>query len=216
MKKYIAGLITGLIIAVSFTTYAAVQLKVIPNPYPVFINNTKANVQGYNINGSTYLKLSDLKATGLDVKFAESKITITSANTAGSDQVQVNDTDKKIDGMVIYEKDSKQYVEVHDILNLLNKHSSKEIYVSMDGEYNTPPQKIGDSNLDFKTISFSIEQLSKKGFFTIKMFDYMPCTYVYMSNSDLYDPCISIEDYKKYIQPYINLTTEELWNLFNK
>ncbi len=81
MKKFFAGLITGIIIAISFTTYAAVQLKVMPNPYPVFINNTKANVQGYNINGSTYLKLSDLKTAGLDVKFADSKINVTSAFT---------------------------------------------------------------------------------------------------------------------------------------
>ena len=82
MKKFFAGLITGIIIAISFTTYAAVQLKVIPNPYPVFINNTKANVQGYNINGSTYLKLSDLKSAGIDVKFKDSKINVTSLFSA--------------------------------------------------------------------------------------------------------------------------------------
>lgn len=94
MKKFFAGLITGIIIAISFTTYAAVQLKVIPNPYPVFINNTKANVQGYNINGSTYLKLSDLKSAGLDVKFADSKINVTSLFSAETVPVQNNEDSK--------------------------------------------------------------------------------------------------------------------------
>lgn len=81
MKKFLFGLIAGLLISVSLTAFAAVQLKVIPNPFPVFINGDKAQVDAYNINGSTYLKLSDLKTAGLDVKFSDSKINVTSAFT---------------------------------------------------------------------------------------------------------------------------------------
>lgn len=73
MKKYISGLLAGIIIATSLTAFAAAQLKVIPNPYPVFVDGTKANVQGYNINGSTYLKLSDLKSAGIDAKYNKDK-----------------------------------------------------------------------------------------------------------------------------------------------
>ncbi len=81
MKKFLSGLITGLLISVSVTAFAAVQLKVIPNPFPVFINGSESKVDAYNINGSTYLKLSDLKTAGLNVKFADSKINVTSAST---------------------------------------------------------------------------------------------------------------------------------------
>ncbi len=84
MKKYISGLLTGIIIATSLTAFAAVQLKVIPNPYPVFVNGTKANVQGYNINGSTCLKLSDLKIVGIDAKYNKDKKHIEVKSAAGS------------------------------------------------------------------------------------------------------------------------------------
>jgi hypothetical protein len=80
MKKFFSGLIVGLLVSVSLTAFA-VQLKVVPNPFPVFINGDKAQVDAYNINGSTYLKLADLKTAGLDVKFADSKINVTSAYT---------------------------------------------------------------------------------------------------------------------------------------
>ncbi len=111
MKKYISGLLTGIIIATSLTTFAAVQLKVVPNPYPIFINNSKANVQGYNINGSTYLKLSDLKVAGIDAKFDKKQITINKASA------EVDTTKVTTDSLKIYIFDSKNYVCASEIYN---------------------------------------------------------------------------------------------------
>ncbi|AEY65428.1 hypothetical protein [Clostridium sp. BNL1100] len=72
MKKFISGLIAGAILACSITAFAT-NLKVIDNPYPVLINNKQEDVKGYNVNGSTYLKLSDFTKAGLDVKFDKDK-----------------------------------------------------------------------------------------------------------------------------------------------
>jgi hypothetical protein len=91
MKKFFAGLITGVLISLSVTAFAAVQLKVVPNPFPVFINGDQAQVDAYNINGSTYLKLSDLKTAGLDVTFADSKINVFSAFTEETEPSEPTD-----------------------------------------------------------------------------------------------------------------------------
>lgn len=91
MKKYISGLLTGIIIATSLTTFAAVQLKVVPNPYPVLVNGTKTNVQGYNINNSTYLKLSDLKSAGIDARYNKDKKQIEVKSFTSSDSTTENE-----------------------------------------------------------------------------------------------------------------------------
>lgn len=85
MKKFVSGLLIGILIALSVTTFAAVELKIAPNPYDVIINGSKADVDGYNISGSTYLKLTDFKQAGLEVSFnkdsKEIEITTPSAQT---------------------------------------------------------------------------------------------------------------------------------------
>ena len=73
MKKFVSGLLIGILITLSITTFAAVELKIMPNPYDVLINGDKADVTGYNISGSTYLKLTDFKQAGLDVNFNKDK-----------------------------------------------------------------------------------------------------------------------------------------------
>lgn len=84
MKKFIFGLLVGLIITMSFSTYAAVKLDIIPNPYPILLNRTKANVGAYNINGSTYIKLTDLKALGIDAQYNGEKKQIEINSIGGS------------------------------------------------------------------------------------------------------------------------------------
>ncbi|MCR4430439.1 MAG: hypothetical protein NUV45_05385 [Tepidanaerobacteraceae bacterium] len=80
MKKFVSGLLTGIIIAAAFSAFAA-TLTVKPNTFPVIINGVKSIVDGYNINGSTYLKLTDLEKAGLKVVFnsAAKQIEITSS-----------------------------------------------------------------------------------------------------------------------------------------
>lgn len=107
MKKYLSGLITGLILALSFTVLAA-ELRIIPNPYPVLINGTNHTVDGYNINDYTYLKLSDFKKAGLTVKFNETdqQIEITSLN----DQIPQNN-----------QLDSTNSITINNITIKINK-----------------------------------------------------------------------------------------------
>ncbi|ACL77568.1 hypothetical protein [Ruminiclostridium cellulolyticum] len=108
MKKFFAGLITGIIVAISFTAFAAVQLKVVPNPYPVYINNVKSDVSGYNINGSTYLKTTDFKSAGLDVKYNKNKKQIeVKSTTTGLTNNNSGTTGNNQNPVFLYEGDAK-------------------------------------------------------------------------------------------------------------
>lgn len=80
MKKFILGFLLGAMLFGSGIAFAEELLKVVPNPFPVLINGTKTVVDGYNINGSTYLKLRDFEKAGLGVEFnsQNSQIEITS------------------------------------------------------------------------------------------------------------------------------------------
>jgi hypothetical protein len=71
MKKFTIGMILGLMLGLAVTAFAAVELNVIANPFPVLIDGAKSEVEGYNINGFTFLKLADFKKAGLTVKFNE-------------------------------------------------------------------------------------------------------------------------------------------------
>jgi len=70
MKKIISFVVIGLL-AMSMTVFAAVEMNIVPNPFPVKVNGVVTDVEGYNIDGSTFLKLSDFVKTGLDVNFNE-------------------------------------------------------------------------------------------------------------------------------------------------
>jgi len=70
MKKFLMGFICGLILMTG-GIFAATELNVVANPFPVLINDVESVVEGYNINGFTFLKLADFKQTGLVIKFNE-------------------------------------------------------------------------------------------------------------------------------------------------
>ncbi len=70
MKKVISGVVIALLI-ISMTVYAAVEMNVLPNPFSVLVNGNVVDVEGYNIDGYTYLKLAELEKTGLMIQFNE-------------------------------------------------------------------------------------------------------------------------------------------------
>ena len=82
-KQLIIGVVVGALLfgilptlAVDFIT----DLKIINNPFPIFVEQEEKEVEAYNIDGYTYLKLADVgKALDVIVKFneTESKIEIT-------------------------------------------------------------------------------------------------------------------------------------------
>lgn len=125
MKKFISGLITGIIVCLSLTTFAAVSLNVIPNPYSVLINGHKTQVDGYNINESTYLKLRDFEKAGLKVDFQNNNILITS-QTQSINNTEVDTMSKTTNlkittynGCKAIEQNGIIYVDAH-YLNLFN------------------------------------------------------------------------------------------------
>lgn len=86
MKKTFLGFICGMIVALSLTALAK-QMDVFNNSYKVMVNNQEANIEGYNMNGSTYFKLRDVgTATGFDVAFANDTISITTSKQQPPDR----------------------------------------------------------------------------------------------------------------------------------
>jgi uncharacterized membrane protein len=62
MKKFIAGFLTCAILIFTLLTFGFAEevLNIVLNPYPVYVNGTQVEVEGYNINGFTFLKLADV------------------------------------------------------------------------------------------------------------------------------------------------------------
>lgn len=80
-KQFIIGLLIGTILFSSIGVCAEEVLNVIANPYPVFVNGQEIQVEAYNINGFTFLKLADVgKVLDSTVSFneTEKRIEITS------------------------------------------------------------------------------------------------------------------------------------------
>ena len=74
MKKYIAGIATGVILSCSVAL--AVNYTATENTFPIQLNGENVNVEGYNIDGSTYFKLRDIADTvgGFNVDFNNNTI----------------------------------------------------------------------------------------------------------------------------------------------
>jgi hypothetical protein len=60
MKKYLAGLLTGIIIALSISAFAANEYIIKSNPYPVKINGVVQNIEALNIDDFTWIKAKDV------------------------------------------------------------------------------------------------------------------------------------------------------------
>lgn len=71
LKKFIIGFIVGALMFGIIPVMAQEGLTVVPNPFPVLIDGVVTEVEGYNINGYTFLKLADFGKAGLTVKFNE-------------------------------------------------------------------------------------------------------------------------------------------------
>lgn len=95
MKKFVIGFILGAMIFGSGIVFAEEVLKIVRNPYPVLINGVITEVDGYNIDGSTYLKLRDFEKAGLGVNWNNEKrqIEITSVE-ANNDIMESEETSK--------------------------------------------------------------------------------------------------------------------------
>lgn len=76
IKTLTIGIIIGAVAALSITALA--EYITTPNPYPVKVNGQEVQVEGYNINDSTYFKLRDVADAvgGFSVDFADNTIIV--------------------------------------------------------------------------------------------------------------------------------------------
>lgn len=86
MKKFICGLLIGVIISSLVGAYAVNHIY--DNPYPIYVNGEPKQIQGYNIDGYSYFKLRDIaQATNkFDVNFRNNNVIInTSSQYSGEE-----------------------------------------------------------------------------------------------------------------------------------
>lgn len=220
LKSFISGIIIGTLIASTVSVFA-ITLKITNNNYPIYVNGQKQEIDGYNINGNTYLGLS-ATATALDasVKYNKDKKSI-EINSINKDNPKKNldegITDQKIDGLNIYQKNGEQYVAFMDItgalVNKIRTENSKTIYISTDYTEYDNPQKIGDNILNVKDFSLYIAKIDLKSGKDIEqgvIVRKIPCIYIYHQTSNSYAQCVSLDNYKKYFQTLWNQTTQQI------
>ncbi len=75
-KSLICGILIGSLATISITALA--ELIANPNPYPVKVNGETVQIEGYNINDSTYFKIRDVAVAvgGFDVDFVDGAVAI--------------------------------------------------------------------------------------------------------------------------------------------
>lgn len=76
IKTLTLGIIIGAVAMLSITALA--EYITTPNPYPVKVNGQEVQVEGYNINDSTYFKLRDVANVvgGFSVGFTDNTIIV--------------------------------------------------------------------------------------------------------------------------------------------
>lgn len=77
MKREAMFFLLGAAVTLGITAFAA-QMEVNPNPFAITLNGQPVQIEGYNLNDSTYFKLRDIGAAlGFDVDFDNNTIMIT-------------------------------------------------------------------------------------------------------------------------------------------
>jgi hypothetical protein len=80
MKKFISGLVVGIIISVSIVAIA--EFNIGANPFPITFNGNPVEIEAYNINGRTFFQLRDIGAVvGFDVDFVDDTIVMSTDTT---------------------------------------------------------------------------------------------------------------------------------------
>ena len=125
-KQFMIGFLVGALVFSLSPVFAEVKYNIMENPFPVFINGKMERVEGYNINGYTFLKLADFSKAGLEVKFneTEKRIEIESAVNI------INEIEK--DGYEMVVSNGFEYVSIDDIVK---KYEDKYRFDKMDNRF---------------------------------------------------------------------------------
>ena len=170
IKHMLIGFVLGTALCIGLPVFAE-ALNIVLNPFPVLINGVETEVEGYNINGSTFLKLVDFKKAGLTVKFNETDRQIEITTAAESSTVALNTPQNNNIGgtktMIEYdavtglpvgaeyvenEKDGKTYKTVqYNGKTYISSNDLKKVFGAVDGfidpkagtiEYSKEVQKV--------------------------------------------------------------------------
>ena len=134
-KQTVISFILGAILFSSISVFAATQLNVVPNPFPIVVNNKTSNIEAYNIEGRTYLQLRDTaEVLNVELEFKDNTIYINNSeinniqeiptptvistpvptnididikNESEVDDMESTTTNKTIDGIEIYTYDTE-------------------------------------------------------------------------------------------------------------
>ncbi len=124
MRKLIIGFIIGALLFGIVPVMADSGLTIKPNPFPVIIDGAIAEVEGYNINGYTFLKLADFRKAGLTIEFNDTEKQIEIATAGESLAVATGKGDEAVGDIERYEengykairKNGAIYYELYSIL----------------------------------------------------------------------------------------------------
>lgn len=80
-KSFITGFVSGAIVFGAISVLAA-GFTAVPNQFPISLNGNNVEMEGYNINDSTYFKLRDISDAigGFDVDFKDGTIILSAEN----------------------------------------------------------------------------------------------------------------------------------------
>jgi hypothetical protein len=247
MKKYISGLLTGLLIAfLSLGTYAAVvNLIAVPSPFPILIDGKKADIGAYSISGSTYIKLADLKAAGVEARLNIDKKQIeintnkgatTEAepvlNEAIPEYEAVNNSvlevtsARTVDSLTVYMAGGKEYVYRWDVISALQKKNESD-----NSKYKDSASYYLDLSLDsasgLKDVILTVDVWgTNENVKPVNLSEPIKITnlMVYkrfeprLPNDNRKMECIKLDDYEKYIKSILDSdkTLEEIYNSYTK
>jgi hypothetical protein len=110
MRKYIVGMVFGLILGLSVTAYGAGTIgKAVDTLYPVFINGQKATMDAISIEGVSYLPTRFIaESVGYTVEFKDGQIYLTKP----AETVQAVTPQETPTGEVTSSTMSEDYVKV--------------------------------------------------------------------------------------------------------
>ena len=137
-KQFMIGFLVGALLFSLSPVFAEGGLNIMENPFPILVNGQPTEVEGYNINGYTFLKLVDFGKAGLVVKFNETEkrieieSVIKSSNERGGDKIVEESI--PIEGATI-EKDGYNLM----VVNGIEYVSLKEVYEKYEGKYRFNP-----------------------------------------------------------------------------
>ncbi len=182
-KELFAGIIIGS--ALTATGAFAVQYVATDNAFPVTLNGSSVNLQGYNIEGNTYFKLRDIADTigGFSVGFENNTITLT---TDSYNSPQAN-RESVVSG---YVGDNKYFVEIMGARTTNDKNGNPVIIVEYRFTNNS------DKNTSFLT-AISTNAFQNR----------IQCETTYM-------PDLNMNDLTK-IQPGGTILVEQAYKLFD-